>query len=96
MIGINAQIRSDSGTAEGVGFAVPVNAALRALEQLEATGKVVYPYVGIRTEDVTPGMAERFDLGAGAARSSRAVERGLAGRARRHRGRLRPRSATRA
>jgi S1-C subfamily serine protease len=63
VIGINAQIRSDSGTAEGVGFAVPVNAARRALEQLDATGKVVYPYVGIRTEDVTPGLARRFDLG---------------------------------
>ncbi len=63
VIGINAQIRSDSGTAEGVGFAVPVNAARRALEQIEATGRVVYPYVGIRTEDVTPGLAERFDLG---------------------------------
>jgi S1-C subfamily serine protease len=63
VIGINAQIRSNSGTAEGVGFAVPVNAARRALEQLDATGKVVYPYVGIRTEDVTPGLAERLELG---------------------------------
>jgi S1-C subfamily serine protease len=63
VIGINAQIRSSSGTAEGVGFAVPVNAARRALEQIEATGKVVYPYVGIRTEDVTPGLAEQFELG---------------------------------
>ena len=27
MIGINAQIRSDSGNAEGVGFAVPINVA---------------------------------------------------------------------
>ena len=25
MIGINAQIRSDSGNAEGVGFAIPIN-----------------------------------------------------------------------
>jgi S1-C subfamily serine protease len=64
VIGINAQIRSDSGLAEGVGFAVPINLSLRTLEQLEETGKVVYPYVGVSTEDVTPGMAERFDLGA--------------------------------
>ena len=27
VIGINAQIRSDSGNAEGVGFAVPINSA---------------------------------------------------------------------
>jgi len=64
VIGINAQIRSDSGLAEGVGFAVPVNAARRALDQLLATGRVAYPYLGIRTEDVTPGVARRFDLGA--------------------------------
>ena len=33
VIGINAQIRSDSGTAEGVGFAIPINVARRALER---------------------------------------------------------------
>ena len=41
VIGINAQIRSSSGTAEGVGFAIPINVARRALTQLERTGKVV-------------------------------------------------------
>jgi len=60
VIGINAQIRSDSGNAEGVGFAVPINAARRSMEQLLATGKVSYAYVGITTEDLTPGIARRF------------------------------------
>jgi S1-C subfamily serine protease len=64
VVGINAQIRSDSGTAEGVGFAVPVDSLRRSLEQLLATGEVSYPYVGIRSSDVTPGLARRFDLGA--------------------------------
>ena len=36
VIGINAQIRSDSGTAEGVGFAVPIDSARRSMEQLVA------------------------------------------------------------
>jgi 2-alkenal reductase len=63
VIGINAQIRSDSGLAEGVGIAVPVNVARRSLEQLLATGRVVYPYIGIRTDDVTPGIGRRFRLG---------------------------------
>ena len=39
VIGINAQIRSESGTAEGVGFAVPINAARRSMEQLIQTGE---------------------------------------------------------
>ncbi|HZT45260.1 MAG TPA: trypsin-like peptidase domain-containing protein, partial [Gaiellaceae bacterium] len=60
VIGINAQIRSESGNAEGVGFAVPINAARRSMEQLLATGKVAYAYVGITTADLTPGLARRF------------------------------------
>jgi S1-C subfamily serine protease len=63
-IGINAQIRSESGTAEGVGFAVPINIARRSLDQLAATGRVAYAYIGISTHTVTPGIAERFELGA--------------------------------
>ena len=60
VIGINAQIRSDSGNAEGVGFAVPINAARHSMEQLVATGKVAYAYVGVTTEDLTPGIARRY------------------------------------
>ena len=60
-IGINAQIRSESGNAEGVGFAVPINSARRSMSQLIATGEVRYAYVGITTQTVTPSIAERFD-----------------------------------
>ena len=64
MIGINAQIRSDSGNAEGVGFAIPINSARRSMEQLIRTGKVAYAYVGVTTQDVTPALARRYELGA--------------------------------
>ena len=64
VIGINAQIRSDSGNAEGVGFAIPINAARRSMEQLIATGRVAYAYIGITTLDVTPAIARRYELGA--------------------------------
>ncbi len=64
VIGINAQIRSDSGNAEGVGFAIPINSARRSMEQLISTGKVAYAYVGVRTQDVTPALARRYKLGA--------------------------------
>lgn len=64
VIGINAQIRSTSGVAEGVGFAIPINAAHRALDQLLRTGRVAYAYIGITTQSVTPGLARRFGLGA--------------------------------
>jgi S1-C subfamily serine protease len=64
VIGINAQIQSTTGTAEGVGFAIPINIARRSLDQLVATGRVRYAYIGIRTQDVTPGIAHEFGLGA--------------------------------
>jgi S1-C subfamily serine protease len=64
VIGINAQIQSTSGTAEGVGFAIPIDVARRSLDQLIRTGRVRYAYIGVRTQDVTPGIAAAFDLGA--------------------------------
>jgi S1-C subfamily serine protease len=60
VIGINAQIRSDSGNAEGVGFAVPIDSARRSMTQLIETGRVAYAYVGITTDDLTPTLARRF------------------------------------
>ncbi len=63
-IGINAQIRSNSGNAEGVGFAIPINSARRSMTQLISTGRVAYAYVGVTTQDVTPSLARRYRLGA--------------------------------
>ena len=60
VIGINAQIRTDTGNAEGVGFAIPINAAQRSMRQLAAIGHVVYGYLGVTTEDLTPSIARRF------------------------------------
>jgi S1-C subfamily serine protease len=60
VIGINAQIRSQSGNGEGVGFAVPINAAKRSMRQLIATGRVAYSYAGVRAEDLTPSIAHEF------------------------------------
>ena len=64
VIGINSQIRSTSGAGEGIGFAIPIDIAKRALEQLLRTGHVSYAYIGITTQNVTPGIAKRFGLAA--------------------------------
>jgi 2-alkenal reductase len=60
VIGINAQIRTETGGAEGVGFAIPINAARRSMAQLVATGRVVYAYLGVTTEDLTPTVARHL------------------------------------
>jgi S1-C subfamily serine protease len=60
VIGINAQINSNSGNAEGVGFAVPINSAKRSMAQLIVDGAVSYAYIGVVTEDLTPALARHF------------------------------------
>ena len=63
VIGINAQIRSDSGASEGVGFAIPIDAARHSMRQLIAQGHVDYSYLGIKTQDLTPNAARQFGFG---------------------------------
>jgi putative serine protease PepD len=47
VIGITAQIESDSGGNDGVGFAVPSNTARTIADKLVATGKVEHAYLGV-------------------------------------------------
>jgi 2-alkenal reductase len=63
-IGINAQIRSQSGTGNdaGVGFAVPIDSARRSMQQLLRSGRVRYAYAGLSAEDLTPSLARRLKL----------------------------------
>jgi S1-C subfamily serine protease len=65
VIGINQQIKTNSGGGEGVGFAVPVDVAKRALEQLREDGTVEYAYLGVETVEIYPQLRERFDLPVG-------------------------------
>lgn len=60
VIGINAQIRSESGNAEGVGFAIPINSARRSMEQLIELGRVRYAWVGVSTQTLTPSLAREL------------------------------------
>jgi S1-C subfamily serine protease len=63
VIGINSQIESSSGSGSGVGFAVPVNAVKRSVDQLRTDGKVDYAFLGVSTQDVYPQLGQRFHLG---------------------------------
>jgi S1-C subfamily serine protease len=65
VIGINQQIRTNSGGGEGVGFAVPVDIARRALDQLREDAQVEYAYLGVETVEIYPQLRERFDLPVG-------------------------------
>jgi S1-C subfamily serine protease len=62
VVGINSQIRSTSGGGEGVGFAIPAETAKRSIDQLRATGKVAYAYLGVSSVPLYPQLAEHLGL----------------------------------
>jgi S1-C subfamily serine protease len=62
VIGVNAQIKSESGGGEGVGFAIPVDTVQRSLRELREDGTVEYGYLGVRALALWPQLAERLDL----------------------------------
>ncbi|MDQ3992174.1 MAG: trypsin-like peptidase domain-containing protein [Actinomycetota bacterium] len=62
VIGINAQIRTETGEGAGVGFAVPVDAVRRSLELLREDGEAEYGYLGVSTQELYPQLAERLGL----------------------------------
>jgi serine protease Do len=62
LVGINTWIASSSGGSEGIGFAVPINLARHVMERLISSGKVTRGYLGVFPQDITPGLAEEFNL----------------------------------
>ena len=62
VIGINEQIATQSGGNEGLGFAVPINTAKRVMQQLEASGKVTYAYLGVQGQTVSSDIASALGL----------------------------------
>jgi putative serine protease PepD len=51
VIGVNAQIQSDSGGNDGVGFALPIDAVKSVANTLIAGGKVQHAFIGIHVGD---------------------------------------------
>jgi S1-C subfamily serine protease len=62
VLGINAQIKSQSGGGEGVGFAIPIDTVRRSLRELRAKGHVDYAFLGVTTLLLYPQLAEKLGL----------------------------------
>ncbi len=54
VIGVNAQIHSESGGSEGVGFAIPSNTVRTVATQLIASGKAEHAYLGVSIDSTAP------------------------------------------
>jgi putative serine protease PepD len=57
VIGVNAQIESDSGGNDGVGFAIPSNTVRSVATQIIETGKAEHAYLGITMVATSDGLA---------------------------------------
>jgi len=62
LVGINTAIFSQSGASHGIGFAIPINLALRIMEQILNTGEVKRGFLGVSIQDISPELAEAFGL----------------------------------
>ncbi len=62
VVGINAQIYTESGGFQGLSFAIPMDVALKVKDQLVATGKVSHARLGVSLQDLTQPLAESFGL----------------------------------
>ena len=57
VIGVNAQIESESGGSDGVGFAIPSNTVRSIVTQIIATGEAEHAYLGVSMITVPEGAA---------------------------------------
>ncbi|MGK4921133.1 trypsin-like peptidase domain-containing protein [Bordetella hinzii] len=66
LVGINTAIYSETGGSLGIGFAIPIDAARRVMDEIIKTGKVRRGWLGIEPQDLTPELARAFRLDASA------------------------------
>jgi serine protease Do len=62
VVGINAQIYSQSGGYQGLSFAIPIDVALHTKDQIVATGHASHARLGVMVQDLNQALAESFGL----------------------------------
>lgn len=72
VIGISQQMKSGSGSSDGVGFGVPANSIEHSVEMLRDGGEPRYAYIGVSTQPLYPQLGE--ELGVGAIRGALVAE----------------------
>lgn len=62
LIGINTAIYSKDGGSLGIGFAIPANMVKAVVSAAQNGGKLVHPWTGVTSQDVTPDLVESLKL----------------------------------
>lgn len=59
VIGVNVAMAQE---AQSIGFAIPIDKAKKAIEQVKTLGKIVYPFLGVRYVLITAEVQEEKNL----------------------------------
>ncbi|MBI1945765.1 MAG: trypsin-like peptidase domain-containing protein [Deltaproteobacteria bacterium] len=59
VVGINAAVNA---AGQGLGFAIPINMAKRIVPELKDKGRAERAYIGVKVQDVQPGLAKALGL----------------------------------
>ncbi|HVZ42839.1 MAG TPA: trypsin-like peptidase domain-containing protein [Ramlibacter sp.] len=79
VVGMNTMVYSDTGVYMGVSFAIPMETVLQAAAELKSAGYVRRGTIGVRTQPVTPALAEAFGLPAArGALVAKVLDKGMA------------------
>ncbi|MBB5190206.1 serine protease Do [Silvimonas terrae] len=62
VVGINSQIYSRSGGFMGLSFSIPINEAMKVVDELKAHGKVTRGRIGVAVQAVNDDLARSFGL----------------------------------
>lgn len=62
VVGINAQIYSQSGGFQGLAFAIPLDVAMHVKDQIVAKGRVDHARLGVSLQDLSAPLASSFGL----------------------------------
>ncbi len=65
VIGVNTQIKSDSGGSDGIGFAIPSSTVASIAPQIISSGAVEHAYLGVSVASLPDTVAEELGLPAG-------------------------------
>ena len=76
LIGINSTIFSQTGSSNGIAFAIPVSLARTVFEQIIRDGEVTRGWLGIEPQPLTPDLAQALSLSPAEGVLIRSMQRG--------------------
>jgi S1-C subfamily serine protease len=65
VVGVNTQIKSESGGSDGIGFAIPSSTVASIVPQIVSSGSVEHAYLGVGVASLSQSVADELGVPAG-------------------------------